>query len=63
MWILFVVDTSASMNQRLSTGLSLLDAAKAAVEHFVKIRGRDPNTRSDRYFLVTCEEGISAIKA
>lgn len=62
MLILFVIDTSSSMNQKTAHGMTLLDCAKAAVEHFVKIRGRDPATRSDRYFLVTCEEGLSAIK-
>jgi hypothetical protein len=62
MLLVFVIDTSASMNQRSAQGITLLDCAKAAVEHFVKIRGRDPATRNDRYFLVTCEEGITAIK-
>ncbi len=63
MIILFVVDTSASMNQRTSNGMSILDCAKAAVEHFVKMRGRDPATRNDRYFLViTCDDALSAIK-
>jgi integrator complex subunit 6 len=56
------MDTSASMNQKSASGMTILDCAKAGVEHFVKIRGRDPATRSDRYFLVTCEEGLSAIK-
>mmetsp|Transcript_11630 Transcript_11630/g.16135 ORF Transcript_11630/g.16135 Transcript_11630/m.16135 type:complete len:793 (+) Transcript_11630:2-2380(+) len=53
------------MNQRTNySGMSLLDCAKAAIEHFVKIRSRDPATqRGDRYFLVTCEEGLGAIKA
>ena len=64
MLITFIVDTSASMNQRTNySGMSLLDCAKAAIEHFVKIRSRDPATqRGDRYFLVTCEEGLGAIK-
>lgn len=56
MYIAFLIDTSASMNQRTSSGLTLLDCAKAAVEHFVKIRSRDVTARNDRYFLVTCEE-------
>lgn len=61
MLLVFVVDTSASMNQK-SGGITILDCAKAAIEHFVKIRSRDPNSRNDRYFLVTTEEGLSAIK-
>lgn len=38
--IVFLIDTSASMNQRAySSGrLTLLDAAKNAVEAFVKVR-------------------------
>lgn len=34
----FVVDTSASMNQRTSIGTTLLDVAKNAVETFTKVR-------------------------
>lgn len=60
--ICFVVDTSASMNQKTIQGMTLLDSAKAAIEHFVKIRSRDPTSRADRYFLVTCEESMGAIK-
>lgn len=33
----FVVDTSASMNQRTSIGTTLLDVAKNAVETFTKV--------------------------
>jgi integrator complex subunit 6 len=62
MWIVFVVDTSGSMNQR-SGGLTLLDAAKAAIEHFVKQRERDPLARTDRYFLITTEDGLQAVKS
>jgi len=49
----FVLDTSASMARRFHQGLSGLDASKAAVEYFVKMRLRDPNSRNDRFFLVT----------
>ena len=59
MIISFLIDTSASMNQVTSNGLTLLDCAKSAVEHFVKHRGRDPNFRNDRYFLVTCAKNYS----
>ena len=37
MLVVFLLDTSASMNQRCSNGLSLLDCAKSAVEHFHKV--------------------------
>jgi hypothetical protein len=62
MLIVFVVETSSSMNQRTIQGMTLLDCAKAAIEHFVKVRSYDPNSRMDKYFLVTCEESLSAIK-
>lgn len=35
--ILFLVDTSASMNQRTYLGTTLIDIAKAAVENFMKV--------------------------
>lgn len=59
----FVVDTSASMNQRTSIGTTLLDVAKNAVETFTKLRQRDQASRTDRYMLVTLEEPPGAIKA
>ncbi len=60
MIVTFVIDTSASMNQRIYNGLSLLDCAKAAVEHFLKIRFRE--IRNDRFFLVTFEDGPGSVK-
>ncbi|KAL3684707.1 hypothetical protein R1sor_002729 [Riccia sorocarpa] len=51
------------MNQRCANGLTLLDCAKSAVEHFHKVRSRDQSCRMDRYMLVTCEDGPDAIKA
>ncbi len=63
MIILFVLDTSGSMNQRMSNGMTLIDVAKAAIEHLFKIRNPVPkNPSPDRYLLVTCEEGLSGIK-
>ena len=60
----FVIDSSASMNQMASNGMTLLDCAKAGVEHFLKLRGRDQiSFRRDVFLLVTCEEGLAAIKA
>jgi len=35
--IVFLVDTSASMNQRAYTGTTILDTAKGAVETFMKV--------------------------
>ncbi|KAL4220725.1 Integrator complex subunit 6 [Mactra antiquata] len=61
--ILFLVDTSASMNQRTYMGTYLIDIAKASVENFMKIRSRDPNSRWDRYMLLTLEEPPLNIKA
>eukprot|EP00013_Stygamoeba_regulata_P012430 CAMPEP_0177684914 /NCGR_PEP_ID=MMETSP0447-20121125/32688_1 /TAXON_ID=0 /ORGANISM="Stygamoeba regulata, Strain BSH-02190019" /LENGTH=68 /DNA_ID=CAMNT_0019194799 /DNA_START=40 /DNA_END=243 /DNA_ORIENTATION=- len=60
----FVIDSSASMNQRTSNGMSLLDCSKAAVEHFLKVRGRDPNAmRNDRYLLFSYGDGLSGVHA
>lgn len=38
--ILFLVDTSASMNQRTFLGTSYLDVAKGAIDTFMKVRMR-----------------------
>lgn len=63
MIITFVLDTSASMNQRAANGLSLLDIAKSAIEFFLKLRGRDPQAiRSDRFLLVTFEDGPGGVR-
>lgn len=35
--ILFLVDTSGSMNQKTYLGASYLDVAKVAIEHFLKV--------------------------
>ncbi|XP_074917709.1 integrator complex subunit 6 isoform X3 [Chelonoidis abingdonii] len=61
--LLFLIDTSASMNQRTHLGTTYLDIAKGAVETFMKLRARDPASRGDRYMLVTFEEPPHAIKA
>ena len=36
--IIFLIDTSASMNQRTYLGTTLLDVAKGAVETFMKVK-------------------------
>ncbi|XP_074658084.1 integrator complex subunit 6-like [Tubulanus polymorphus] len=62
--ILFLLDTSASMNQRTYLGTSYLDTAKAAVETFMKFRARDQlNSRWDRYMLLTFEDPPLNVKA
>uniref|UniRef100_A0A8C2GCB6 Integrator complex subunit 6 n=1 Tax=Cyprinus carpio TaxID=7962 RepID=A0A8C2GCB6_CYPCA len=60
--LLFLIDTSASMNQRSHLGTSYLDIAKGAVETFLKLRSRDPASRGDRYMLVSFEEAPAGIK-
>ncbi|CAM6046684.1 unnamed protein product [Sphagnum compactum] len=62
MLVVFLLDTSASMNQRCANGLSLLDCAKSAIEHFHKVRSRDAACRLDRYMLVTCDDESDCIK-
>ncbi|KAG7331437.1 hypothetical protein KOW79_005406 [Hemibagrus wyckioides] len=61
--ILFLIDTSSSMNQRTHLGTTYLDIAKGAVETFLKLRSRDPASRGDRYMLVSFEEAPAGIKA
>ncbi|KAG6966008.1 hypothetical protein JG687_00005084 [Phytophthora cactorum] len=51
MLVTFVLDTSASMNQSTSSGMTLLDYAKSAVERFVK-RVRDPSRRYQHHFML-----------
>lgn len=53
------------MNQRAYLGgrPTLLDVAKSAVETFVKVRQRSPESRGDRYMLLTSEEPPQNIKA
>ncbi|XP_043192250.1 integrator complex subunit 6-like, partial [Amphibalanus amphitrite] len=63
--IVFLIDTSASMNQQAFSGghPTLLDVAKGAVETFVKIRQRSPESKGDRYMLLTFEDHPHHIKA
>ncbi|XP_040580954.1 integrator complex subunit 6-A [Lepeophtheirus salmonis] len=63
--IVFLVDTSASMEQKAyaSGRCSLLDVAKGAVEFFVKMRQKFPESRGDRYMLLTFEDYPRNIKA
>jgi hypothetical protein len=52
--VVVLLDTSASMNQRTSSNISLLDAAKAAIELMVR---RFPNERAAKFMLVTTRNG------
>ncbi|KAM9376271.1 integrator complex subunit 6 [Pholidichthys leucotaenia] len=61
--VLFLLDTSASMNQRTYLGTTYLDVAKGAVEVFMKLRARDPASRGDRYMLVTFDDPPYGVKA
>uniref|UniRef100_A0A3B5LWT7 Integrator complex subunit 6 like n=1 Tax=Xiphophorus couchianus TaxID=32473 RepID=A0A3B5LWT7_9TELE len=61
--LVFLLDTSASMNQRTYLGTTYLDVAKGAVEIFMKLRARDPASRGDRYMLVTFDEPPFGVKA
>ena len=53
--ILFLIDTSLSMNRKSSSGHTLLDQAKNAADNFIKFRQRDPTSRTDRYMLLTTD--------
>jgi hypothetical protein len=61
--VLFLIDTSASMNQRTNLGTSYLDIAKSSLDTFSKFRARDPSSRGDRYMLVTYDEPPYAVKS
>jgi len=63
--IVFLVDTSASMNQRafVNGKKTLLDISKEAVEVFVKQRQKSAESRGDRYMLLTFDEFPRNIKA
>uniref|UniRef100_A0A5S6QFS1 VWFA domain-containing protein n=1 Tax=Trichuris muris TaxID=70415 RepID=A0A5S6QFS1_TRIMR len=62
--ILFLVDTSASMNQMTSGGITLLDVSKNAIDTILKHRARDQTTRGiDRYMLLTFDDIPYNVKA
>ena len=46
--IVFLVDTSASMNQRTYLGTTLLDVAKGAVETFMKVGRLKPLVQASK---------------
>jgi len=63
--IVFLIDTSASMQQAtfVAGRTTLLNMAKTAVETFVKARQKFPDSRGDRYMLFNFEEYPKNIKA
>lgn len=64
--ILFLIDTSASMCQKVHVNgvqKTYLDVAKGAVETFLKFRQRSQDCMGDRYMLLTFEEPPANVKA
>ncbi|OAF69624.1 hypothetical protein A3Q56_02610 [Intoshia linei] len=61
--ILFLIDSSASMMQSVSAGLTFMDMAKIAIDYFLKCRARDHQSKMDRYMLLSFEEPPNNIKA
>ncbi|KAH8854061.1 Integrator complex subunit 6 [Schistosoma japonicum] len=58
--IVFLLDNSATMNQRTFQGTTLLDVAKSAIEIFFKIKMS--KSRVDRYFVLTLNSDINYVK-
>ncbi|KAF9285383.1 Integrator complex subunit 6 [Linnemannia elongata] len=65
MIIVFLVDTSASMNQKFSNGMSALECTKSGIEHLVKHlpQVKPAERHNDKYMLVTYEEGTGCVKS
>lgn len=64
--IVFLIDTSASMNQRAYLGgrPTLLDVAKGAVETFVKVRAVSSTRQTPRFVIdlfIACAGLINVI--
>ena len=58
--VVLVLDTSASMNQRMSSGLLLIDCAKSAVDYIIKVRMREAASRNDVYTLIATGPSAAA---
>ncbi|KAL9656794.1 hypothetical protein ABK040_004331 [Willaertia magna] len=58
--IVFLMDTSSSMNQLTSNGMKLIDISKSCVEHFIKVRQRHLHhqQKKDNYFLITTNQKV-----
>ncbi|KAG0371743.1 Integrator complex subunit 6, partial [Mortierella sp. AD032] len=65
MIIVFLVDTSASMNQKFSNGMSALECTKSGIEHLVKHlpQVKPAERHNDKYMLVTYEDGAGCVKS
>ncbi|KAF9436929.1 Sarcoma antigen 1 [Entomortierella beljakovae] len=65
MIVVFLVDTSASMNQKFSNGMSALECTKSGIEHLVKHlpHVKPAEKHNDKFMLVTYEEGSACIKS
>ncbi|ORX59993.1 hypothetical protein BCR36DRAFT_408361 [Piromyces finnis] len=61
----FIVDTSASMNVKYSNGMTYLEAAKAGIEHFMKLIQQMKNKMAgeDKFLLVDYDEPPYCIKS
>ncbi|KAG0260584.1 Integrator complex subunit 6 [Mortierella polycephala] len=65
MIVVFLVDTSASMNQKFSNGMTLLECTKSAIEHLVKHMSqvKAPERSGDKFMLVTYDEVSACVKS
>ncbi|CAO3565382.1 unnamed protein product [Mortierella alpina] len=65
MIVVFMVDSSASMNQKFSNGMSALECTKLGIEHLVKHlpHVKPADKHNDKFMLVTYEEGPGGIKS
>ncbi|KAI9331075.1 hypothetical protein BDR26DRAFT_1011089 [Obelidium mucronatum] len=59
----FIVDTSASMNQVFSHGLSYLDCAKGGIEHFFQWEQRRSDRHGNKYALIDYSDPPTCFKA
>ncbi|KAF9557214.1 Integrator complex subunit 6 [Mortierella alpina] len=65
MIVVFMVDSSASMNQKFSNGMSALECTKSGIEHLIKHlpHVKPADKHNDKFMLVTYEEGPRGIKS
>ncbi|KAF9981003.1 Integrator complex subunit 6 [Mortierella antarctica] len=65
MIVVFMVDSSASMNQKFSNGMSALECTKSGIEHLIKHlpHVKPADKHHDKFMLVTYEEGPGGIKS
>ncbi|KAI7821059.1 hypothetical protein BC939DRAFT_456393 [Gamsiella multidivaricata] len=65
MIVIFLVDTSASMNQKFSSGMSALECTKSGIEHLIKHlpHVKPAEKHNDKFMLVTYEEGPGCVRS